>query len=105
MLTDEQFALARAFKALAHPNRLAIYLTLLAHHEAALPSCRLSALIDKLDIRAPTVSHHTRELVNAGLIRVTRDGKYLQCQLDDTMRRQLACFFSTVSDNDNGRNA
>lgn len=89
--SDEQ--LVRAFRALGHPNRLAIYLTLLAQEKTELPHCSLSALIDRLDIGAPTVSHHTRELVNAGLIRVSRDGKYLHCTLNEAMRARLAAFF------------
>jgi DNA-binding transcriptional ArsR family regulator len=86
--------MVRAFKALAHPNRLSIYLTLLATEEADLPRCSLSTLMDRLDIGAPTVSHHTRELVNAGLIQVKREGKFLHCRLDGDMRARLARFFS-----------
>lgn len=88
-------ALTRAFKALSHPNRLSIYLTLLAQDEAELRSCSLSTLIDHLDIGAPTVSHHTRELVNADLIHVTRKGRFLHCQLNDEMRHRLGQFFLT----------
>lgn len=86
--------LVRAFKALAHPNRLTIYQTVLASEEANLRRCSLAELIQRLDIGAPTVSHHTRELANAGLIRVSRDGKYLNCRLDGEMRQTLARFFS-----------
>lgn len=90
----EEQTLARAFRALSNPHRLAIYLRLLRHadsQEAALiRGCSLQALIDKLDIGAPTISHHVKELVAAGLITVEREGKYIRCTLDEAMRERLA---------------
>lgn len=86
--------LALAFRALGNPHRLAIYIRLLQHAEsknpALLNSCALQELIDKLDIGAPTISHHVKELVTAGLISVTRDGKYLRCKLNEDRRRELS---------------
>ncbi len=90
---DEAEYLARIFKALAHPNRLAIYLEVLRHQETALKSCGVSELIDRLDIGAPTVSHHTKELVQAGLILVERDGKFLRCRINPATQKLLAEFF------------
>ena len=89
--------LARTFKALSNPNRLAIYLEVLQQNRADVKSCGLSHLIDKLDIGAPTVSHHTKELVDAGLISVQRDGRFIRCTLDDTMREILHEFFARNS--------
>jgi DNA-binding transcriptional ArsR family regulator len=85
--------LARAFKALSNPNRLAIYLEVLRQHSTEMKSCGLSHLIDSLDIGAPTVSHHTKELVDAGLISVQREGRFLRCALDENMRARLCAFF------------
>ena len=89
--------LAQAFRALGNPHRLAIYLRLLRHAEtqgaAVLHSCALQELIDKLDIGAPTISHHIKELVAANLISVTRDGKYLRCMLNEAMRQRLVGTF------------
>lgn len=88
--------LARAFRALANPNRLQIYLEILSRQRQAIGpehSCALYDFINSLEIGAPTVSHHIKELVNAGLIRVERDGKYLSCALDDDTRRSLRDFF------------
>lgn len=90
---SEREQLAKAFKALSSPNRLAMYLDLLEHEETAVSSCRLGDLIDRLDIGAPTVSHHLKELVNAGLIEVQRDGKFMRCRLNPDMRQRLAGFF------------
>ncbi|MFP5440044.1 MAG: ArsR/SmtB family transcription factor [Gammaproteobacteria bacterium] len=52
--------------------------------------------INSLEIGAPTVSHHIKELVNAGLITVERDGKYLACALDEDTRRVLRDFFGAA---------
>lgn len=85
--------LSRAFKALSNPNRLAIYLEVLRQHRTEIKSCGLSHLIDSLDIGAPTISHHTKELVDAGLITVQREGRFIRCALDEGMRVRLAAFF------------
>ena len=93
--------LAQAFRALGNPHRLAIYLRLLLHAEtqstAVLHSCALQELIDKLDIGAPTISHHIKELVAADLISVTRDGKYLRCTLNEAMRQRLTDTFDILA--------
>ncbi len=90
--------LAKAFKALSNESRLTIYRELLLRRKTALgPDCDSGCLvfdiINKLNIGAPTISHHVKELVNAGLISVERDGKFLVCHLEDSMREQLAVFF------------
>lgn len=93
---DETDRLARAFKALSNPNRLQIYTEILRRQRSALGpehSCALFDFINSLEIGAPTVSHHIKELVNAGLITVERDGKYLACALDEDTRRALRDFF------------
>ena len=86
--------LAQAFRALSNPNRLAMYLELLRFTETNVKSCALAELINRLDIGAPTVSHHTKELVSAGLIEVERDGKFIRCRLNEAMRQKLAQFFT-----------
>lgn len=71
---------AKILKALSHPNRLEIYLSIVHGEQnsfAAHECCVVSVLIDHLKIGAPTVSHHLKELVNAGLIVTERQGKFL----------------------------
>ncbi len=71
---------AKVLKALSHPNRLEIYLSIVNGEKesfAAHECCVVSAIIDNLKIGAPTVSHHLKELVNAGLIVTEREGKFL----------------------------
>lgn len=76
---------AKVLKALSHPNRLEIYLSIARGEQERFAvnqchdreCCVVSALIENLKIGAPTVSHHLKELVNAGLIVTERQGKYL----------------------------
>jgi DNA-binding transcriptional ArsR family regulator len=93
--------LARAFKALSNPNRLAIYLEVLRQNRTEMKSCGLSHLIDSLEIGAPTISHHTKELVDAGLITVQREGRFIRCALDEAMRARLTTFFGRDHDKTN----
>ncbi|MDF2447095.1 MAG: putative regulatory protein ArsR type [Moraxellaceae bacterium] len=103
-LNKDMDKLARAFKALSNPNRLAIYLEVLRQSRADMKSCGLAHLIDSLDIGAPTVSHHTKELVDAGLISVQREGRFIRCTLDEGMRNKLAVFFARLdTDKNNGK--
>lgn len=75
---------AKILKALSHPNRLEIYLNVIksdqgnqGEFKAAECECSVSNLIASLKIGAPTVSHHLKELANAGLITTERQGKFL----------------------------
>ncbi len=88
--------LSKAFKALANPNRLQLFLNLLQQSqvEAPLHSCFLSTLLGNLNIGAPTVSHHVKELANAGLIVTHRAGKRLMCSINPEMVKKLETVFS-----------
>jgi len=63
---------AARLEALGNPTRLKIYRALVRAGEEGLPVGRLQ---DKLKIAPSTLSHHIKELENAGLVEVTRDGK------------------------------
>lgn len=95
--SSEEEQLAQAFRALSNPHRLAIYLRLLRQggsgDASLIRSCSLQTLIDRLDIGAPTISHHVKELVGAGLITVKREGKHMRCTLDESMRQRLVTAF------------
>lgn len=92
--------LANAFKALSHPNRLQIYLEIMERrslNSRELAGCALTDFINALNVGAPTVSHHIKELVNADLIRVERHGKFLTCYLNDSMCEHLRQFFQPLA--------
>ena len=96
--------IAKAFKALSNPNRLQIYLEIVKHHAqqraAGFESgCALAEFMGCLNVGAPTVSHHIKELVNAGLISVEREGKYVNCFLNPDMRNHMRAFFDERSQN------
>jgi DNA-binding transcriptional ArsR family regulator len=80
---------AEMFKALSNPNRLDIFLRLVS---CCPPGTKCSSdaearrfvgeLGKELDITLSTVSHHIKELRHAGLIRVERRGKNIECWVD-----------------------
>lgn len=91
--------MARVFKALSHPNRLQLFMNLLDESRLDLArgrthDCFLARLLGDLDIGAPTVSHHVKELVDAGLIDTERDGKQLVCSVRPDVLRELRELFT-----------
>jgi ArsR family transcriptional regulator len=70
LLSDEQFL--RISRALADPTRFAILRAIASCGEEE-TSCR--ALFERFEVSAATISHHTRELGEAGLIEARRAGK------------------------------
>ena len=88
MPKDDVDKLARMFRALSNPNRLRLFMNLLEESKLDLAKgrihdCFLVKLLGGLgDIGAPTVSHHVKELADAGLIHTQREGKQLICSVD-----------------------
>lgn len=99
--TQASEQLAAAFRALSNANRLRIYQVILCHcreHgkadlQAVPAGCAFGDFMKRLNIGAPTVSHHVRELAEAGLIRVERVGRRRYCHAEPNMQAQLAAFF------------
>lgn len=73
-LDERQFLLIS--KALADPTRFAILRNIARGQSAC------SGMRDCLGVSAATLSHHMKELENAGLITLTRDGRFVHAELD-----------------------
>lgn len=81
----DSIQLAKVLKALSHPNRLDLYLEIANKSEASYDTCGecfIHDIIGCFSIGAPTVSHHLKELANAGLISTERRGKYLTVRIN-----------------------
>jgi len=79
--------LAKVMKALSNPNRLELYMEIVRSQEARYDSageCRLADVIGCLNIGAPTISHHLKELANADLITTERRGQHVVARINAT---------------------
>jgi ArsR family transcriptional regulator len=93
-ITTDHHALSKALRALAHPNRLAIFERI---HDDGL-CCRtdrkgntVCAIAEDFQLALSTVSHHLKELHSAGLITCERRGQQVVCAINhDTLDRVLA---------------
>ncbi len=97
--------MAERLKALSNPNRLRIFLQLVASNaglqarsagEAGAPCC-VGDLGEELSVAPSTVSHHIKELRQAGLIGVERRGQNIDCRVEPDAVRALADFFNLAA--------
>ena len=84
----ETVQLAKVMKALSHPKRLELYFKIAEKHGADFEAgcdcdCFVTDMIHLLKLGAPTISHHIKELENAGLITTERRGKYLYAKIKE----------------------
>lgn len=94
--------LAAAFKALSNPHRLQLFMRLAkccAPGDPA-PACDAKScvgdLTQGLDIAPSTVSHHLKELRQAGLIHMERRGQTIECWAEPFALAALADFFANA---------
>jgi len=92
---------AGLFKVLGHPHRLAILLRLCercgatdAKDEDAV-AASVGELSEGLEIAPSTVSHHLKELRQAGIISMERDGQHVQCCPNLEVVKQLRTFIGS----------
>lgn len=77
--------MAKVFKALSNPNRLELYLKIVENQETCYEAnceCLISDIAKTLNIGAPTISHHLKELENAELIFTERKGKFVVARVN-----------------------
>ena len=77
---------ATALESLGNETRLAIFRTLVRAGVSGLP---VGGLKDKLDIPGSTLSHHLSQLVAAGLVSQSREGRVLRCQAEYSAMNEL----------------
>ncbi len=89
--------IAKILKALSNKNRLELYLEIAKKNEADYETecdCFISDIIGSLNIGAPTVSHHLKELANAGLITTERQGKFLTAKVNEEIINEVSAILS-----------
>jgi DNA-binding transcriptional ArsR family regulator len=84
----ETIQLAKVFKALSHPKRLELFFKIAERREADFETgceseCFITDIIESFKLGAPTISHHIKELENAGLITTERRGKFLSAKVKE----------------------
>jgi ArsR family transcriptional regulator, arsenate/arsenite/antimonite-responsive transcriptional repressor len=89
--------LAKVLKALSHPKRLELYFKIAQLQEADFETgcdCFVTDMIHSLKLGAPTISHHIKELENAGLIVTERKGKYLTAKVREETLAEVNRIFA-----------
>jgi ArsR family transcriptional regulator, arsenate/arsenite/antimonite-responsive transcriptional repressor len=85
--------LAKIMKALSNPNRLELYIEIARQHEKSYASkdvqCYISDMMCCLNIGAPTISHHLKELTNADLIITEKKGKFLVARINEETVKEV----------------
>lgn len=100
----------KIFRALSDVNRLKILLFVYKKEcncEDSQLSCQnetcIKDLSKLLNITTPTISHHIKELVNAGLIITKKEGKWVYCKVNRKTFEKV-CIFLSKFFNNKGRN-
>jgi DNA-binding transcriptional ArsR family regulator len=90
--------LARMFRALSNENRLSLFMEIMKSNEKGFSAescqCFITDIMGNMKIGAPTVSHHMKELVNAGLVITEKQGKFLTARVNPDMLREALDFIS-----------
>lgn len=107
MKKEREIDLAAAFKALSNENRLKVFEIIRRGRGCAgmckkeeLPKdiprnavcvCEILAL---LDVTAPTLSHHLKELRGAGLVDACNHGQWSYYVVPENVLEKLRCYFA-----------
>ena len=81
---------ARCMAELGHPHRLQIFRLLIRAGQAGLS---VGAIQQELGIPKSTLAHHIAQLVAAGLMAQSREGRIQRCRVDAGRAQALVAFF------------
>ena len=84
--------MAKVFKALSNPNRLELYLQIVKKQDTSYKTncdCLISDIAESINIGAPTISHHLKELTNAELIFTEKKGRYLVARVNEEIVNEV----------------
>jgi ArsR family transcriptional regulator len=87
--------LATVLKVIADPTRLRLLSIVAAHQDSEECICNLT---DRVGLSQPTVSHHMKLLVDAGLLEREQRGKWAYYRLQPGTLDTLARLVSTIAD-------
>ena len=97
-----QADLAAIFKALADTNRLAIFQLVRERggegHTVEETTRSISKIAAEFDLTLSTVSHHIKELRNAGLIRCEKVGQTVYCTPDPATLEAIERFLGEATE-------
>ena len=97
---DNTLMMANKFKALSNPTRLRLFLELTQCCKVG-EACDVQRCVGELasivDIAPSTLSHHLKELNQAGLVNMERIGKNRMCSVDVKVLDKLSDYFKLES--------
>jgi DNA-binding transcriptional ArsR family regulator len=89
---------AKVLKALSNENRLAIFEYLRSHDlscDGPGGGCSVGDIAQQYDLALSTISHHIKELKEAGLIKCVQRGQFTYCIVNQEKVEELRNFFSS----------
>lgn len=95
MPSDEAERLAAMLKALADPVRVRLLRLVADSPDTTACACHLPAA---LGISQPTLSHHLRKLVEAGLLLREQRGRWVHYQLDAAALGPISAFIGSCAE-------